>query len=109
MLLAYADSIAIDMVPDGCRYVGRNGVPLLGLGPLELFEQEESKQLLTRCAVWYGEDALVLSGARREESERFSAEIDIYMCRGRKGYIDRSGHASPREIKKPSPIISAGF
>ena len=28
---AYVDSIAIDMVPDGYRYVSRDGVPLLGL------------------------------------------------------------------------------
>jgi hypothetical protein len=57
-LHAYADSINIDMVPDGFRYVSRDDVPLLGLGPLELFEQEGSKQLLTRCAVWYGAEAL---------------------------------------------------
>ncbi|MCI1187883.1 hypothetical protein MON38_10665 [Hymenobacter sp. DH14] len=56
---AYVDSIAIDMVPDGFRYVSRDGVPLLGIGPLELFEQEGSPQLLTWCAVWYGEEALV--------------------------------------------------
>lgn len=46
------------MVPDGFRYVSRDGVPLLCLGPLELFEQQGSQQLLTRCAVWYGEEAL---------------------------------------------------
>ena len=57
-LQAYVDSIIIDMVPDGFRYVRRDGVPLLGLGPLEIFEQEGSPQLLTRCAVWYGEEAL---------------------------------------------------
>jgi len=44
------------MVPDVFRYVSRDGVPLLGIGPLELFEQEGSPQLLTRCAVWYGAD-----------------------------------------------------
>lgn len=54
---AYADSIAIDMVPDGYRYVSRDGVPLLGLGPLELFTELDNPQLLTRCAVWYGADA----------------------------------------------------
>jgi hypothetical protein len=35
----YVDSITIDMVSDGFRYVSCDGVPLLGLGPLELFEQ----------------------------------------------------------------------
>ncbi|MBH8569342.1 hypothetical protein KB206_10635 [Microvirga sp. STS02] len=58
LLNTYVDSIAIDMVPDGFRYVSRNGVPLLGIGPMELFEQEGSPQLLTRCAVWYGAEAL---------------------------------------------------
>jgi hypothetical protein len=57
-LFDYADSIAIDMVPDGFRYVSRGEVPLLGIGPLELFEQEGSQLLLTKCAVWYGEEAL---------------------------------------------------
>ncbi|HEX8656192.1 MAG TPA: hypothetical protein VF690_01585 [Hymenobacter sp.] len=57
-LQAYADSIAIEMVPDGYRYVHRNDVPLLGLGPLELYVEEGSPQLLTRCAVWYGAEAL---------------------------------------------------
>lgn len=56
-LQAYADAIDIDMVPDGYRYVRRNGVPLLGLGPLELFAEPDNPQLLTRCAVWYGSDA----------------------------------------------------
>jgi hypothetical protein len=56
-LQAYADSIAMDMVPDGYRYVSRDGVPLLGLGPLELFAEPENPQLLTRCAVWYGAEA----------------------------------------------------
>ena len=56
-LQAYADSIDIDMVPDGYRYVRRDGVPLLGLGPLELFTEPDNPQLLTRCAVWYGADA----------------------------------------------------
>jgi len=54
----YADSINIDMVPDGYRYVSRGTVPLLGLGPLELFVEPGSPQLLTRCAVWYGAEAL---------------------------------------------------
>ena len=57
-LKSYADSINIDMVPDGFRYVSRGDLPLLGLGSLELFAQEGSKQLLTRCAVWYGAEAL---------------------------------------------------
>lgn len=57
-LRIYADSIAIDMVPDGFRFVSRDGVPLLCLGPLELFEEVGNPQLLTRCAVWYGEEAL---------------------------------------------------
>ena len=55
LLRAYADSI--DMVPDGYRYVRRNRVPLLGLGPLEVFTEPGNSQLLTRCAVWYGADA----------------------------------------------------
>lgn len=45
------------MVPDGFRYVSRDGLPLLGVGPLELFEQEGRQKLLTRCTVWYGEEA----------------------------------------------------
>ena len=53
-LQAYADAITIDMVPDGYRYVRRDDVPLLGLGPLELFTEPGNPQLLTRCAVWYG-------------------------------------------------------
>jgi hypothetical protein len=53
-LQAYAEAIAIDMVPDGYRYVYRDGMPLLGLGPLELFTEPGNPQLLTRCAVWYG-------------------------------------------------------
>ena len=56
-LQQYADAIDIDMVPDGYRYVRRNGMPLLGLGPLELFTEPGNPQLLTRCAVWYGDDA----------------------------------------------------
>ena len=56
-LQQYADAIAIDMVPDGYRYVRRNRVPLLGLGPLELFTKPGNPRLLTRCAVWYGADA----------------------------------------------------
>jgi hypothetical protein len=56
-LQQYADAIDIDMVPDGYRYVSRNCVPLLGLGPLELFVEPGNPQLLTRCAVWYGDDA----------------------------------------------------
>ena len=56
-LRVYADSVAIDMVPDGYRYVTRDGVPLLGLGPLELYAEPGNPQLLTRCAVWYGADA----------------------------------------------------
>ncbi|MFD2719567.1 hypothetical protein ACFST9_12635 [Hymenobacter monticola] len=57
LLQAYADAIAIDMVPDGYRYVRRDGLPLLGLGPLELFTEPGNPQLLTRCAVWYGAEA----------------------------------------------------
>lgn len=57
-LQAYVDSIAIDMVLDGFRYVSRDGVPLLGIGPLGLFVEVGNQQLLTRCAVWYGEEAL---------------------------------------------------
>lgn len=57
-LQAYVDTIAIDMVPDGFRFVRREGQPLLGLGPLELYEEAGNPQLLTRCAVWYGEEAL---------------------------------------------------
>ena len=56
-LHAYADAIAIDMVPDGFRYVSRDGVPLLGLGPLELFVEPGNPQPLTRYAVWYGTNA----------------------------------------------------
>ena len=56
-LQQYADAIAVDMVPDGYRYVRRDRVPLLGLGPLELFTEPGNPQLLTRCAVWYGADA----------------------------------------------------
>lgn len=56
-LQEYADSIDIDMVPDGFRYVHRNRVPLLGLGPLEVFTEPNNPQLLTRCAVWYGAEA----------------------------------------------------
>ena len=57
LLADYAASISIDMVPDGFRYVRRDDVPLLGLGPLELFAEEGNPQLLTRCAVWYGTEA----------------------------------------------------
>ena len=56
-LQQYADSIAIDMVPDGYRHVSRDGMPLLGLGPLELFTEPGHPQLLMRCAVWYRADA----------------------------------------------------
>jgi hypothetical protein len=56
-LQAYADSINIDMVPDGYRYVSRGEVPLFGLGPLELFTEPDNPQLLTRCAVWHGTEA----------------------------------------------------
>ena len=56
-LQQYADAIAVDMVPDGYRYVRRDRVPLLGLGPLELFAEPGNPQPLTRCAVWYGTDA----------------------------------------------------
>jgi len=38
--------------------MSRDGMPLLGLGPLELFEQEGSQPLLTQCAVCYGEEVL---------------------------------------------------
>jgi hypothetical protein len=57
LLQQYTDAIDIDMVPDGYRYVRRNGVPLLGMGQLELFAEPNNPQLLTRCAVWYGADA----------------------------------------------------
>jgi hypothetical protein len=57
LLQEYVDSIDIDMVPDGYRYVSRNRVPLLGLGPLELFTERDNLQLLTRCTVWYGDEA----------------------------------------------------
>ena len=53
----YTDSISIDMVPNGYRYVSRDGVPLLGLGPLELYAEPDNPQLLTRCVVWYGAEA----------------------------------------------------
>jgi len=53
----YAESIIIDMVSDGFRYVHRYGVPLLGLGPLEVFTKPDNPQLLTWCAVWYGAEA----------------------------------------------------
>ena len=59
LLQQYADAVDIDMVSDGYRYVTRNGVPLLGLGPLELFTEPGNPQLLTRCSVWYGSAALV--------------------------------------------------
>jgi hypothetical protein len=58
LLQAYADSIAIDMVPDGYRYVSRDGIPLLGLGALEVYTEPDNPRLLTRCAVWYGVAAL---------------------------------------------------
>lgn len=64
LLQAYADSITIDIVPDGYRYVHREGVPLLGLGPLDLFVEPGNPQLLTRCAVWYGEEARAEWGRR---------------------------------------------
>ena len=32
-------------------------MPLLGLGPLELFTEPGNPRLLTRCAVWFGTDA----------------------------------------------------
>ena len=67
-LQAYVDSITLDMVPDSFRYVSRDGVPMLGIGPLELFEQEGSPQLLTRCTVWYGEEALAEWRRRGGES-----------------------------------------
>jgi hypothetical protein len=54
----YVDSIRIDMVPDGYRFVRRGEVPLLGIGPLELYEEPGTPQLLTRCFVWYGAEAL---------------------------------------------------
>ena len=56
-LQEYADSIDIDMVPDGYRLVTRQDAPLLGLGPLEVFTEPGNPQLLTRCAVWYGAEA----------------------------------------------------
>jgi hypothetical protein len=59
VLQAYADALAIDVVPDGFRYAHREGKPLLGLGPLELFTEPDNPHLLTRCAVWYGEDTRV--------------------------------------------------
>ena len=54
----YAESIAIAMVPNGFRYVHRDGAPLLGLGPLEVFTKLDNPQLLTRCTAWYGVEAL---------------------------------------------------
>lgn len=65
----YADSINIDMVPDGFRFVSRDGVPLVGLGPLELYEEPGNPQLLTRCAAWYGDEALA-EWKRRSEHFR---------------------------------------
>ena len=53
-LESYADAITIDMVPDGYRLVSRQGVPLVGIGPLQLFVEPGSQQPLARCAVWYG-------------------------------------------------------
>jgi hypothetical protein len=50
----HADSVSIDMVPDGFRFVSRGEVPLLGFGPLDLFTEPEIPQLLTRCAAWGG-------------------------------------------------------
>ncbi|SFQ71782.1 hypothetical protein [Hymenobacter arizonensis] len=57
LLWDYADSILIDMVWQGYRYVSRDEVPLLCIGPLEVFADEATGTLLTRCAVWYGADA----------------------------------------------------
>jgi len=57
LLWDYVDAIAIDMLLDGFRYVTRDEKPLLGIGPLEVFEDAETHALLTRCAVWYGEEA----------------------------------------------------
>ncbi|WP_426058908.1 hypothetical protein [Hymenobacter sp. B1770] len=58
LLWDYADRILIDMVWQGYRFVSRDEVPLLCIGPLEVFEEKGSGQALTRCAVWYGPDAL---------------------------------------------------
>lgn len=57
LLQEYADSITIDMVPDGYRLVRRDEEVLLGLGPLELFAEPGNAQVLTRCTVWYGDEA----------------------------------------------------
>ena len=57
MLWDYVDFITIDIALDGFRYVSREDVPLLGIGPLVLFARESSPALLTRCAVWYGAEA----------------------------------------------------
>jgi hypothetical protein len=58
LLWDYIDGIIIDVVWAGFRYVSREEVPLLCIGPLEVFEDQASGALLTRCAVWYGAAAL---------------------------------------------------
>ena len=51
------DASAVDLVPDGDRYVRRDGGPLLGRGPLGRFTEPDNPQRLTRCAVRCGADA----------------------------------------------------
>ncbi len=58
LLWDYANGIFVDMVWQGYRYVSRDEVPLLCIGPLELFAEPGSQQVLARCAVWYGAEAL---------------------------------------------------
>jgi hypothetical protein len=52
LLHDYADSIAIDMVPDEYRLVTRDGLPSSGLEALDLFTALSNLQLPTRCAMW---------------------------------------------------------
>ncbi len=53
----YTDRVLIDSVWAGYRYVSRDDEPLLCIGPLEVFEEQSSGALHTRCRVWYGADA----------------------------------------------------
>lgn len=54
LLYDYAASVFIATALDGFHLVSRDEVPLLGIGPLELFAEPGNPALLTRCAVWYG-------------------------------------------------------